>query len=387
MWHVDEGEVDSIDEDWGEMTQVRLSDVEVPFKLEDRNSRLAPLDSLIQEYTFHGKMISQQWGVTEAMIIGIGTLSIILGAWDLGIGEISSGGDYKRWGLFGDDAGFLHINDFSLMLALLSLIAWIGFFALLWTRFPLMRENLIWLATATFAVQLGFVISHSSASDFPFAAEIGDWIGFVIGNLVLIFLSVIVVHRAVIETRDIHVEERHAHPDPRVVDKAWRDHSLKAWSMNLGTWMIFLNISSWAGAHAVSPRPPIENDMTLYVVIYALFGILSMALLTHILWYPQFMLGAAEDRIQSVRAREVAGEFVPEKSTRRQGSCPICGADSVAVRNQDGSIQVPCSKCDGNGTPGTACSECETIIPARISCRECGSSTTVMSHFSRSDAW
>ena len=29
------------------------------------------------------------------MIIGIGTLSIILGAWDLGIGEISSGGDYK----------------------------------------------------------------------------------------------------------------------------------------------------------------------------------------------------------------------------------------------------------------------------------------------------
>ena len=112
-----------------------------------------------------------------------------------------------------------------------------------------------------------------------------------------------------------------------------------------------------------------------------------MALLTHILWYPQFMLGAAEDRIQSVRAREVAGEFVPEKSTRRQGSCPICGADSVAVRNQDGSIQAPCSKCDGNGTPGTACSECETIIPARISCRECGSSTTVMSHFSRSDAW
>ena len=61
------------------------------------------------------------------------------------------------------------------------------------------------------------------------------------------------------------------------------------------------------------------------------------------------MLGAAEDRIQSVRAR-VAGEFVPEKSTRRQGSCPICGADSVAVRNQDGSIQYLATKCDGNGT-------------------------------------
>ena len=384
---MEEVEVDTIDEDLADASQVRLSDVELPFKLEERNSRLAPLDSLIQEYTFHGKMISQQWGVTEAMIIGIGSLSIILGAWDLGIGEIASGGDYNRWGLYGDEAGFLHVNDFSLMLALLSIIAWIGFFALLWTRFPLMRENLVWLMIATLAVQLGFVVSHSSASDFPFGTSTGDWAGFAIGNLVLIFLAVIVVHRAVIETRDIHVEERHTHPDPRVVQKAWRDHSLKAWSLNLATWMIFLNISSWAGAHAVSPRPPIENDMTLYVVIYAFFGIISMALLVHVLWYPQFMLGAAGDRIQSVRAREVAGEFVPKKASRSQGTCPICSADSVAVRNQDGSIQVPCSNCEGNGAPGTACAECNTIIPARISCRECGSSTTVMSHFSRSEAW
>ena len=384
---MEEVEVDTIDENLADVSQVRLSDVELPFKLGERNSRLAPLDSVIQEYTFHGKMISQQWGVSEAMIIGIGSLSIILGAWDLGIGEIASGGDYNRWGLYGDEAGFLHVNDFSLMLALLSIIAWIGFFALLWTRFPLMRENLVWLTIATLAVQLGFVISHSSASDFPFGTSSGDFAGFAIGNLVLIFLAVIVVHRAVIETRDIHVEERHAHPDPRVVQKAWRDHSLKAWSLNLATWMIFLNISSWAGAHAVSPRPPIENDMTLYVVIYALFGIISMALLVHVLWYPQFMLGAAGDRIQSVRAREVAGEFVPKKASRSQGSCPICSADSVAVRNQDGSIQVPCSNCEGNGPPGTACAECNTIIPARISCRECGSSTTVMSHFSRSEAW
>ena len=384
---MEEVEVDTIDEDLADASQVRLSDIELPFKLEERNSRLAPLDSLIQEYTFHGKMISQQWGVTEAMIIGIGSLSIILGAWDLGIGEIASGGDYNRWGLYGDEAGFLHVNDFSLMLALLSIIAWIGFFALLWTRFPLMRENLVWLMIATLAVQLGFVVSHSSASDFPFGTSTGDWAGFAIGNLVLIFLAAIVVHRAVIETRDIHVEERHTHPDPRVVQKAWRDHSLKAWSLNLATWIVFQNVSSWAGAHAVSPRPPIENDMTLYVVIYALFGIISMALLVHVLWYPQFMLGAAGDRIQSVRAREVAGEFVPKKASRSQGSCPICSADSVAVRNQDGSIQVPCSNCEGNGAPGTACAECNTIIPARISCRECGSSTTVMSHFSRSEAW
>ncbi|MCS5531371.1 MAG: hypothetical protein NZ780_01000, partial [Candidatus Poseidoniales archaeon] len=130
---MEEGEVDTIGEEWVEPTQIRLSDVELPFKLEDRNPRLASIDSLLQEYVFHGKMITLRWGVTEALILGVGSLSIILGAWDLGIGEISSGGDYNRWGLYGDDAGFLHVNDFSLMLALLSLMAWIGLFGLLWT--------------------------------------------------------------------------------------------------------------------------------------------------------------------------------------------------------------------------------------------------------------
>ena len=97
-------------------------------------------------------------------------------------------------------------------------------------------------------------------------------------------------------------------------------------------WMVFLTFHlGWCPRKF--PRPPIENDMTLYVVIYAQFGILSMALLLHVLWYPQFMLGAAGVRIQSVRQREVAGEFVPKRATKSQGSCPICSADSVAVRN------------------------------------------------------
>ena len=384
---MEEGEVDTIGEEWVEPTQIRLSDVKLPFKLEDRNPRLASIDSLLQEYVFHGKMITLQWGVTEALILGVGSLSIILGAWDLGIGEISSGGDYNRWGLYGDDAGFLHVNDFSLMLALLSLMAWIGLFGLLWTRFPLMRESLVFMTIATFVVQVGYIISHSSASDFPFGADVSNWAGVGLANLILIFLSVVVVHKAVIETRDVHVEERHSHPDPRVVQKAWHDHSLKAWSVNLGVWMLFLNLSSWAGTHAVSPRPPIENDMTLYIAMYVIFGILSLAIWVHVLWYPQFMLGAAEDRIQSVRAREVAGEFVPVKSDRRQGACPICGIDSAAVKNKDGSIEIPCPDCDGNGAPGAACANCNATIPARISCRGCGSSTTVISHFSRAEAW
>ncbi len=366
---------------------VRLSDIDLSFTLADRHPALARLDSLLEEYVFHSRMILERWGPNEALILGLGTLAILLGAWDLGIGEIASGGDYNRVGLFGEQGGFLHVADFSLMLALLSLIAWLGLFATLWTRFPLMRENLVYMSVATLAVQLGYVASHSTATNFPLGASGSDWGGVGIGNLVLVFLSMVVVHRAVIETRDIHVQERHAHPDPRVVQKAWRDHSLNAWSMSLGAWMIFLNLSSWAGSHAVAPRPPIETDMTAFIALYVFFGILSVAMWTHVLWYPQFMLGAAGDRIQSVRAREVAGEVVPVKNDRRQGSCPICGVETAAIRHEDSSIEVPCNECDGGGAPGTACSECEAILPTRITCRDCGSSTTVISHFTRSEAW
>ena len=78
------------------------------------------------------------------------------------------------------------------------------------------------------------------------------------GNMIMIFLSVFVVHRAVTETRDIHVEEKHAHPDPRLVEKAWGDHRLDVWSWSLALWALMVNIMSWSGAHAISQRPPLR---------------------------------------------------------------------------------------------------------------------------------
>ena len=77
----------------------------------------------------------------------------------------------------------------------------------------------------------------------------------------MIFLAVFVVHRAVSETRDIHVEEKHAHPDPRLVERAWKDHRLEAWSASLVIWIMMINIMSWSGSHAISQRPPFEDDM------------------------------------------------------------------------------------------------------------------------------
>ena len=117
---------------------VRLSDLESPLNLAERDERLALLDSLLEEYIFHTRIIRERWRVNEGLIILLGMFAMILGSWDLGIGELAGGGDYNRVGIFGDESGFLHIADLSLIFALLSIIAWVGIFALLWIRSPLM---------------------------------------------------------------------------------------------------------------------------------------------------------------------------------------------------------------------------------------------------------
>jgi len=316
--------------------------------------------------------------------LGLAFAGMVLGAWDLGIGELAGGGDYNRVGL----SGFQNLSDLSLMLALLSIIAWVGVFVTLWTRYPIMRENLVYLWIAMMAVQLGSISSHSESPDFPAGSTGMDWVMLGISNLVLFFLSIVVVHRAVIETRDIHVEERHSHPDPRVVQKAWRDHSLRAWSLSLGMWMIMVNLMSWSGSHAISQRPPIVGYSNLLVGMFVITGFLAAAFLMHVLWYPQFMLGGAEDRIQSVRAREVAGEAPEPTAKAEQGKCPICDGSTPAVRHESGRIEVPCSaECSGLGKPGTPCPECDAVLPIRIECPSCSSNTTIVSHFSRPEAW
>ncbi len=378
-------------QDTPDYSTLRLSDIESPFRLDNYHKRLRLIDSIIEEYIFHIAMIRRKWGINEGFAILIAITAIILGAWDLGIGELAKGGDYNRVGinLLKGDSGFSHVSDFSLMLSLLSIICWIGVIAIFWVRFPLMRDNLLFMAVGSLGVQLGHIASHAGSTTFPFNSNYSDWIGVSVGNLVLVFILTIVVDRAVIETRDLHVQQRHAHPDPRMVNKAWRDHSLNAWRLGIITWMILINISSWSGAHSVALRPPIEQDMTPFVVIHVITAIVAVIVWAQTLWYPQFMLGNSAEKIQSFRAREVAGDIIPKFEGKRQGVCPICKNESSAVMNHNGAIEVPCSNkdCKGAGEPGTACNECEKILPTRTSCEKCGSSTTLLSQFTKSEAW
>ena len=77
----------------------------------------------------------------------------------------------------------------------------------------------------------------------------------IVGLIVITFIGFI-LKRAVTDTRDLHVEERHWHPDPRQVDLAMRDHSLIAWSSALLIYCFAIVIHAWAGAHYVAVRQP-----------------------------------------------------------------------------------------------------------------------------------
>ena len=380
-------EVDStIDE---ERLMDRLSDYEVGNMFSQLNQRLGILDVLFTEIKYNILLIRKFWGVKELVMVGLFVAGFFLGTWDFGIGEISTGGDYNRWGILGgEDSGFLHMKDLALILALLSVICWTGFVVMLWNSYPIMRENMVYLLIGMGFIQFGHIKSHADNPSFPWDSGIGGWVWVLVSNLVMLFLSIFVVRRGVVETRYIHVQRKHSHPDPRVIDRAWKDHSLLAWSLGIAVWIIVLNISFWSSAHSIAPSPGDLDFSYSLSFLHMISGIIATLLLLVIVWFPEFMLGSAEARIQTSRAREVSGEvFEPKKA--EQGKCPVCNQKTTAIQETSGEISIPCESdaCSGKGVSGSECEQCGVRIPSRVVCSSCGSNTPVGSHFGRVEAW
>ena len=366
----------------------RLSDRPVGSIFSNIDSRLQILDDLFSEISYSLDLIKKYWGVKELVMMAFCVSGFILGTWDIGIGEISSGGDYDRWGIMGDESGFLHMKDLALIVSLLSLICWLCFIVMLWNSYPIMRENMLYLLIGMGFILFGFIRAHAENPDFPSEAGLKSWTWVIIANLIMLFLSTFVVRRAVVETRDIHVQRKHAHPDPRVIDRAWKDHSLFAWSSAIAIWIIFLNISFWSSTHSIAPSPGDLDFSFSLVLIHVFTGIIATFLLLTIVWFPEFMLGATEARIQSSRAREVSGEEVQAKKVE-QGKCPVCNQNTSATMDEEGGITITCELegCRGKGIVGSECKECGSKIPTRLVCINCGSNTPVGGHFGRVEAW
>ncbi len=367
---------------------IRLSDFPVNDSLLKISEKLDIFIPIITEFQYQIYQIKSFWRRNEILIIFFGFLGIILGSWDLGIGELSGGGDYNRSGIFSSESGFLQIDDLSLILALLSAICWISFFSLLWINYPIMRENLVYLLTGSIIIQLGYIRAHAESPNFPSESSFSSLISVLVVNLIVFFLTGFVVHRAVLETRDIHVQQKHSHPDPRIFERGKVDHKLRIWTFSLIFWVIFLNFSSWSGSHSVSPSPgDLEFSYSL-VIVYIITGSMAMALFLNIIWYPQFMLGSSEDSILSSRARVLSGDLIVEEEFE-MGKCPVCNIETSAKKNSNGLIIIPChtEDCKGDGEMGEECKECGTVIASRIVCINCGSDSPVGSHFGRVDAW
>ena len=367
----------------------RLSDFPKGNRFSEIHHRLSRLDSIVSEIRYDAYLVSNFWGSREATMMILCLSGFLLGSWDIGIGELSGGGDYNRWGVLGGgDSGILHIKDMSLILSLLSVICWIAFIVLLWNSYPIMRENMVYLVIGMAFVQFGYIKTHAENPNFPTGAGIAELVWVMVVNLVMLFLSVFVVRKAVVETRDVHVQQRHFHPDPRVIERAWKDHRLRAWSIGVGIWAVFVNISFWSSTHAVAPSPGELEFSYMLVIVHVISGLVASFLLLSIVWLPEFMLGASEARIQTSRAREVAGEAVVRKRIE-QGKCPVCNQQTSATMGESGAVSVPCSVegCLGKGEPGSNCDDCESRISSRVVCSNCGSNTPVGSHFGRVEVW
>ena len=366
----------------------RLSDHPARSIFSDIDGRLRILDSFVSEIGYSFNLIKKYWGAKELVMMGFCVSGFILGTWDIGIGEITSGGDYDRWGIMGDESGFLHMKDLALIVSLLSLICWLGFVVMLWNSYPIMRENMVYLLIGMGFILFGFIRAHAEKPEFPTEAGLKSWTWVIIANLIMLFLSTFVVRRAVVETRDIHVQRKHAHPDPRVIDRAWKDHSLFAWSSAIAAWIVFLNISFWSSTHSIAPSPGDLDFSFSLVLIHIITGIIATFLLLAIVWFPEFMLGATESRIQSSRAREVSGEEIQAKKVEH-GKCPVCNQNTSATMDEDGKITIPCEleECSGKGIVGSDCKECGRKISTRLVCINCGSNTPVGGHFGRVEAW
>jgi len=373
----------------------RLTDLKLARNLSIDYPKLEPLHHIKIEFMFHYFKIKSTWTKAHWLTLALGCIAVVTSGWDLGIGELAGGGNFYKIGANPSDAdsGIRAIDSASGTLVLLTLALWFALLMRLWALFPLMRSQAISLYVALLAAQISQFWAHGFDPAFPLGLESFAVAVAGVGLIMLAFVGFI-LQRAVIETRDVHVEERHFHPDPRQMEIASRDHSLFAWGAALMLFCMFAFIHAWAGAHYVAVRQPGETSgWWLLLVVHQLSGFALVWLMIHVLWYPQMMLGSGEIRIESDRARQVSSASRSGDSAAvvgsRTGRCPDCAAVTSVTMRAGGEIEAACAVdgCNGMGSPGENCAACGTRISSRTICPQCDVSAPVGDHFKDDEAW
>ena len=373
----------------------RLTDLKIKQNLSIDYPRLEPLHHLKIELMFHFYKIRTTWTMSHWITLAIGFAAVVVSGWDFGINELSNSKGFYSIGIDPTDenSGISNILPGAMVTTLITLALWMILLIRLWTIFPLMRSQAVSLYIALGAAELSQYWAHGFDANFPFGGDSFAYAVTLVGGILIVFVCFI-LQRAVTETRDVHVEERHWHPDPRQREIAMRDHSLIAWSAALISYCVLVVIHAWSGAHYVAVRQPTETDWWwILKTIYVVSGLLIVWLMLHVLWYPQLMLGSGGMRIESSISRQIGGMQSPgtevEQKSAIAGKCPDCGEVTAVNKLPSGEIEASCAiaGCNGVGTPGEKCSVCATRISSRMICTACNTSAPIDSHFSDDEAW
>lgn len=372
----------------GSEVEENLPPSKLPFRMADMVlSRPVPatyplaesVNTLRKEWKFHVKLLRKEWKREHYLTAVFGIVALCLGSIST---ELWGGGDAKVSGL----DGILAINGFQFFQMLVSMICWGWFAYQAWTLFPVMRIHAISLLVMWNCMVAAQIFFHRENPTFPLRLDLANMMeGTLIMLIVLFFLFFF--WKAVIETRDLHVEVHHLHEDVRVMEAALAEHSLRGWTAMFGVWILLITVSAWAGLHHIAAY----GDANIgYLVLHLFTGLPAVPLFLFVLWYPQRMLGdqaRVRTRAAMEASLEMSGQAHPQH--KKAAACPDCGHPSDVARNNAGELVYPClsSGCSTLVVIGAACPNCKTEMPKRIACPACGVNAPALDYIPDQEAW
>lgn len=356
----------------------RLGDIVLEREFADLHPALSSLDKVRLELKFQFKLIAKEWGQPHFLTLLTGILAFLLGAVST---DLFGGGDPKVTGL----DGLSSIGGFAFFQLIVSGILWIWFFVQISVNFPVMRGHVINVIIIWSSIFLAMVVLHVNAPNFPIGASFGDSFGGVMLVAVGCFFTFF-FWKAVIETRDYHVQENHMHTDVRVMEEALAEHSLYSWTGMLIAWIVLMILNGWSGANFIADR---TGGSYIVYVVHLITGIFCIYILMHILWFPQRMLGEGA-RVQTKAAAAAHADLIVDGVIlASEGECPSCEASAPISQNDNGETIVDCEnpECNSRGVAGEKCIGCEGTYPTRYTCKECGVNSPVVDFIPDKEAW
>ena len=374
-------------EDIGGEPVVSLAHKDLPFRLVDIKLEKPfppsfPLSTSLnawrKEWHFQYKLLRHEWRRDHYVMILFGIIALSLGSIS---SELWSGGDAKVSGM----DGVLAVSGFQFFQILISLLCWSWFTYQAWVLFPVMRIHAISLLVMWNGMIVSEIFFHRNNAVFPLSLHLSQMME---GTLILliVFFFLFFFWKAVVETRDLHVEVHHLHEDVRVMEAELAEHSLRGWSALFVLWLVLAMFSSWAGVHHIAEYGEPHYG---FLILHLLSGIPTVPLFVVILWYPQRML-ANQERVRTRAAVDASLEM--EGGTigvKEKACCPQCESPSAVSRNADGHLIHPClaEGCSQQVVIGSTCSNCNNAMPTRIDCPSCALNAPAIDFLPDHEAW